>query len=64
MLHPPDVAEEKYATDAIRVLSAMARRKGQGAAMLAAMLALPVATDMGDPVAHLEAWGDWRMEAF
>ena len=18
----------------------------------------------GDPVAHLEAWGDWRMEAF
>ena len=33
------------------VLSAMARRKGQGAAKLA----LPAATDMGDPVAHLEA---------
>ena len=25
---------------------------------------MPVATDMGDPVAHMEAWGDWRMEAF
>merc|ERR1712136_340768 len=26
--------------------------------------ALPVATDKGDAVANLEAWGDWRMEAF
>ena len=38
----------------------MARRIGQGAAKLA----LPVATDICDPVAHLEAWGDLRMEAF
>ena len=30
----------------------------------AAKSALLVATDKGDPVANLEAWGDWRMEAF
>ena len=30
----------------------------------AAKSALPVATDKGDAVANLEAWGDWRIEAF
>ena len=45
MIRPPDVVE-KYAPDAIMVLSAMARRRGP---------------DQGDPVANLEAWGGWRL---
>ena len=50
---------EKYAPDAIIVLS-VGKAKAKGAAKSA----LPVATDKGDRVANLEAWGDWRMEAF
>ena len=60
MIHPPDVVE-KYAPDAIiGVVGNGKANKAKGAAKSA----LPVATDKGDPVAHLEAWGDWRMEAF
>ena len=60
MIHHPDVVE-KYATDAIRgVVSNGKEKRAKGAAKLA----MPVATDKGDPVANLEAWRDWRMEAF
>ena len=40
--------------------AAARRKKAKGAAKWS----LPVATDQGDAVANLEAWGDWRMEAF
>ena len=60
MIHPPDVVE-KYAPDAITgVVGNGKAKKAKGAAKSA----LPVATDKGDPVANLEAWGDWKMEAF
>ena len=60
MIHPPDVVE-KYAPDAIMgVVGNGKAKKAKGAAKSV----LPVATDKGDPVANLEAWGDWRMEAF
>ena len=60
MIHPPDVVE-KYAPDAIfGVLGSGKAKKAKGAAKSA----LPVATDQGDAVANVEAWGDWRMEAF
>merc|ERR1712136_386970 len=60
MIHPPDVVE-KYAPDAIiGVVGNGKAKKAKGAAKSA----LPVATDKGDPVANLEVWGDWRMEAF
>ena len=60
MIHPPDVVE-KYAPDAIiGVVGNGKAKKAKGAAKSA----LPVATDKGVPVANLEAWGDWRMEAF
>ena len=59
-IHPPDVVE-KYAPDAIMgVVGNDKAKKAKGAAKSA----LPVATDKGDPIANLEAWGDWRMEAF
>ena len=57
MIHPPDVVE-KYAPDAIIGFVGNGKAKG------AAQSALPVATDKGDPIANLEAWGDWTMEAF
>ena len=60
MIHPPDVVE-KYAPDAIfGVVGSGKGKKAKGAAKSS----LPVATDHGDAVANLEAWGDWRMEAF
>ena len=60
MIHPPDVVE-KYAPDAIfGVVGSGKAKKAKGAAKSS----LPVATDQGDAVANLEAWGDWRMEAF
>ena len=60
MIHSPDVVENN-ATDAIRdVVGNGKAEKAQGAAKSD----LPVATDTGDTVANLEAWGDWRMEAF
>ena len=60
MIHPPDVVE-KYASDAIIGVVGNGKAK---MAKGAAKSALPVATDKGDRVANLEAWGDWRMEAF
>ena len=57
MIYPPDVVE-KYAPDAIIGFVGNGKAKG------AAKSALPVATDKGDTVANLEAWGDWRMEVF
>ena len=60
MVHPLDVVE-KYGPDAIRGVA------GSGKAKMAkgsAKSALLVATDKGDAVANLEAWRDWRMEAF
>merc|ERR1719240_2479016 len=60
MIHPHDVVE-KYAPDAIiGVVGNGKAKKAKGSSKSA----LPVATDKGDPVANLEAWGDWRMEAF
>ena len=60
MIHPPDVVE-KYAPDAIfGVVGSGKAKKAKGVAKSS----LPVATDQGDAVANLEAWGDWRMEAF
>merc|ERR1712012_1388222 len=60
MIHPPDVVE-KYAPDAIiGVVGSGKAKKVKGSSKSA----LPVATDKGDAVANLEAWGDWRMEAF
>ena len=60
MIHPP-YAVEKYAPDAIMgVVGNGKAKKAKGAAKSA----LPVATDKGDPIANLEAWGDWRMETF
>eukprot|EP00450_Noctiluca_scintillans_P029453 CAMPEP_0194549464 /NCGR_PEP_ID=MMETSP0253-20130528/95220_1 /TAXON_ID=2966 /ORGANISM="Noctiluca scintillans" /LENGTH=399 /DNA_ID=CAMNT_0039396893 /DNA_START=22 /DNA_END=1219 /DNA_ORIENTATION=- len=60
MIHPPDVVE-KYAPDAIiGVVGSGKAKKAKGAGKSA----LPVATDKGDAVANLEAWGDWRVEAF
>ena len=56
-IYPPDVVE-KYGPDAIIGFVVSGKAKG------AARSALPVATDKGDPVANLEARGDWRMEAF
>ena len=59
-IHPPDVVE-KYAPDAITgVVGNGKAKKAKGAAKST----LPVATDKGDPVANLEARGDWKMEAF
>merc|ERR1712107_243414 len=58
MIHPPDVVE-KYAPDAIiGVVGSGKAKKVKGSSKSA----LPVATDKGDAVANLEAWGDWRME--
>ena len=60
MIHPLDVVE-KYGPDAIIGVA------GSGMAKMAkgsAKSALLVATDKGDAVANLEAWRDWRMEAF
>ena len=60
MIHPPDVVE-KYAPDAIFCVVGNGKaKKAKGAAKST----LLVATDQGDAVANLEAWGDWRMEAF
>ena len=58
MIHPLDVVE-KCAPDAIFVVGRGKAKKAKGAAKSS----LPVATDQGDAVANLEAWGDWRMEA-
>ena len=59
MIHPPDVVE-KYAPDAIfGVVGSGKAKKAKGAAKSS----LPVATDQGDAVANLEAWGDWRIKA-
>ena len=60
MIHPLDVVE-KYGPDAIIGVA------GSGKAKMAkgsAKSALLVATGKGDAVANLEAWRDWRMEAF
>ena len=58
--HPLDVVE-KCAPDAnIGVVGSGEAKKAKGAAKSA----LPVATDKGDAVAKLEAWRDWRIEAF
>ena len=59
MIYPSDVVE-KYAPEAI--IGAVGNGKAKKAKG-AAMSALPDATDKGDPIADLEAWGDWRMEA-
>ena len=56
MLHPPDVVE-KYAIDAIRGVVGNSKAKGQGAAMLVAMLALPVALRIW----KLGQTGGWRL---
>ena len=58
--HPLDVVE-KCAPDAIiGVVGSGAAKKAKGAVKSA----LPVATDKCDAVANLEAWGDWKIEAF
>ena len=60
MIHPLDVVE-KYGPDAIIGVA------GSGKAKMAkgsAKSALLVATDKCDAVANLDAWRDWRMEAF
>ena len=58
--HPLDVVE-KCAPDAIiGVVGSGKAKKAKGAVKSA----LPVATDKCDAVANLEAWGDWKIEAF
>ena len=60
MINPLDVVD-KYAPDAIRGVVGNGKAiKAKGAAKSG----LLVATDKGDPVANLEAWGDWRVEDF
>ena len=59
MIHLPDVIR-KYAPEAvICVVGSGKAKKVKGTGKSA-----PVATDKGDAVANLEAWRDWRMEAF
>ena len=53
------MSSKKYAPDADIVVAG----SGKAKKMKGAVKSAPVATDKGDALANLEAWGDWRMEA-